>query len=412
MIIIYYLDLAYNCGLIRVNLGFVTDLINIPLILYTLNSYLKSKNEENHSRTLEIIWGLFILYYAVLLLMQPGFASKVSFILNLREIYPYLIFYYTIAFIKREKDFKTFWRVLMFYSVVASFLSVLQSLHPIELIMESPLYGVGHWREGQQFILGSVERVMLASLYLVEIMFLYFSIKTISEDKKKHTLMLTILALPILISYARSHWIALIFCIIMIYILSFYYLRGAKSFLKKIVLGVGIALLVYGILLEINSHIVYQIADRFMLTFDEYLNETGSYGSRLHTMMVGLILWQKNILFGLGPFFMNIENMPELTDVGFIYVLVTIGAVGLALFTIVWLTNVIFGIKLVIQGLKFQNMEIMKGGMLLITTFVFLIIIQQYTQMYFTVTLLAVISGYAVALQNYNQRLMLHEILQ
>lgn len=402
MLIAYFVDLACYTGMIKLELGFLKDIINIPLIIYALHYY--AHNYKKHSKVqkfIELGWCLFIFYFSIQLLNQPSgrlYSSKVSFILNIREIYPYLIFFYTIAVLNNYKKIKITWKVLLVYSIAGTVLTIYQSIISRGLLTDSHFYDVGHWRQGVEYILPSVQRVLLACLYLIEFMFLYYIVKMNNGNIKKYLLVTAVLSIPIILGFARSHWISLILCITILSVIVTREKSKTKKILKIVLSTAIVVLVVYALLIYINPSLIQKIQDRFILTFRDFSNDSGSYGSRLLTMVNGLKLWQNNILFGNGPYFSIVARMPYLTDVGFLYVLVTIGLAGLALFFILVVSNIYYGYRTFKNGLKCGNNDLVIGGLLLLITFIHNIIIQQYTQMYFTVSILAFVSGYTVAL--------------
>jgi O-antigen ligase len=102
-------------------------------------------------------------------------------------------------------------------------------------------------------------------------------------------------------------------------------------------------------------------------------------------------------LWGHGAMFWYFIEMPELSDVGFTYVLVTIGLVGLVLLIGLFVSILIFSYKTIKLAKQANDSYLFLAGMITFSIPIFLFIAQQYTQHTFSSILLSLGSGYCAA---------------
>lgn len=380
--------------------GIIFDILMIPLIVYSLISWRRREVRDVNERFLIFSFSIFIIYFIIILVTSEMYLSEVTSLMNIRLIYPYILFYVTIVILRNRQQIIAAVKYFLFLSVVASLFSVIQSIHGLEpLFNPHGFYNIGHWGGQGNIMIGPFARVMLPTVYLVYIVFIGSIIYLYISNKFNYIILITVLLVSIIISFTRSFWLATAIALV----LSVYLLLRTGQ-IKRITFNISIVLLLLFIgvtlfLISLDNPVSSSLSQRFLSIFSDIQNSSGTYGVRLMNLQRYLATWQSyGLLFGVDPFYIDRFGEPALSDVGFIYVLVTIGLTGLILLLLLWISGIVFSIGSIKKGVDAGNNQFLISGILLFASIVFFIICQVYTQYDFSSTLFSLIFGLSVAL--------------
>lgn len=406
MIYLLLIVVGLDLGVYRFpdNWKLMIDLLNIFLLIYSIPNYIKARKSINirSFRMLEFFWVVFIIYLSVLLMNEGPYLSKISSLFNLRQIYSYLLFFFIISILKNESNYKIFWSFCIYFAIIGVILSIGQSIYGSTPIFDNrKFYNTGH-TGGNTSDIGAITRVILPTLYLIEVIFLHYFIVNLRTFKIKNILMMIILIVPVIIGYARGQWLAIAICMLLVFMIHKIFIKQTLIFTMNRLTGLIIStffILLFSYIVSsiVNPEFLRGVNERIYSLYYDIAMQEGTFGSRLQTIDFGIKLWQDSPFFGQGPFFSQKMELPQLTDVGFLYVLVTIGVAGLIIFILLLLSNIIFGYHLLKHELKHKSNNIDQLGILVIVIPIYLMIAQQFTQFYFSFSVLPVISGYAIA---------------
>jgi O-antigen ligase len=322
---------------------------------------------------------------------------------NIRFAYPYFLFFGAIANLTTQKRINQFIRVIIIFGIIGGAVSIWQSLHGITPLFD-PLgfYYIGHWSGQQVYITTGIARVILPPLYLIYIIFIsLFLFGLVYKDQKYYPLMIFFL-IPIFIGFARSQWLAIVLTIAieLVLLTKFTTFKTGRLILNACLFVIALFLSLWIFDKIFSGNIMTQVANRVSLFFYDINYEKGNYASRLSTIAVSLNLWLANPWWGHGAAYWAIVKMPELTDVGFTFVLVTIGLVGLVLLIGLYVSILVFSYKTMKLARQANDGYLFLAGMVSFSIPIFLFIAQQYTQMTFSNVLLPLGSGYCAAQYN------------
>ena len=379
--------------------GLISDLLIVPLIIYSVLSWKKSPKSDLMEQMLISVWSCFVVYFILVLISAEKYHSKITSILNIREIYPFILFYFTPVIINsREKLIKVLKFVLVL-SAIASVFAVAQSIYgPIPMFDPTGFYNTGHWAGQGTVMIGPISRVALPTMYLIYSVSIGIVIYDLVKGKLKFLPLIILLTISILISFTRSFWLATTIAVIFTVIILIRYRLISKntfyiSFISLIVI-VGLIL----VLIMLDNPVSISINDRLLSIFSDIHNTSGTYSLRLISLQKFIEIWRSfGVFFGIDPFFIGRFNEPTLSDVGFVYVLVTIGLVGLILLISIWILGISYAIKTLRTGVKTNKVELSITGAFLFASIIFFIICQVYTQFSFSSSLFALIFGTSIA---------------
>lgn len=377
----------------------INDLLFMPLIIYSVLSWKKSFKNDITEKLLIYLWSGFVIYYILLLVTAEKYHSAISSILNIRDIYPFILFYIsTIIINSKEKLIKAL-KFGLALSIIASIFAVIQSIHgPKPMYDPTGFYNIGHWAGQGTVMIGPISRVTLPTMYLIYIVFISLIIYDLIKGKISFLPLILLLTISILISFTRSFWLSTTISIILTVIILIRNLLISKntfyiSFISLIVIA-GIILLV----IMLDNPISVSLNERLLSIFSDIHNTSGTYSLRLISLQKFIEIWKSfGVFFGIDPYFIGRFNEPTLSDVGFVYVLVTIGLIGLILLTTIWILGIRYAINMLKTGVKTNKVELSITGAVLFASIIFFIICQVYTQFSFSSSLFSLIFGTSIA---------------
>jgi O-antigen ligase len=407
MIIFFFFLCAHNIGLFKYPSGnwqAFGDFSNIGFFIVSLFFYLKERRSlaKTHFRQLELLWLLFLVYFIISALSSAS-TSKYGAIGNIRLAYPYFLFFGTIATLTTQKKINQFIRVIMYFGIIGGAVSIWQSLNGITPLFDpNSFYYIGHWGGQQTYIAPGIARVMLPPLYLIYIIFIsLFLFGIVYKDQKYYPLMIFLL-IPIFIGFARSQWLAIVLTIAIVFVLLSKYrtIKTGRLLLNVFLFIVAIILSLWIFDKIFGGNIMTQVVERVSLFFYDINYNKGTYGNRLSTIQLSINIWLSNPLWGHGVAYWYFIKRSPLNDVGYTYVLVTIGLVGLVLLIALFVSILIFSYKSIKLAKHASDPYLFLSGMVTLSIPIFLFIAQQYTQSTFTNVLLSLGSGYCAAQYN------------
>lgn len=379
--------------------GLLRDIMFLPLFIYSLVVWKKPKRGIFLEMLLMFLFGIFIFYNVILLVSTEKYLSEITSLLNIRTIYPFLLFFITISVVNTKERLMLAIKFGLIMSVIASLTAIIQSIYgPTPMFDPAGFYNIGHWEGQGGMMIGPIARVTLPTLYFVYLVFIALILYFMVSGKIKHPALLILLTILILISFTRSAWLAtLIAIIVAIVILNRYMLINKNTFSVSFIL---LTLLSGGVVVFImlDNPISVSLNDRLLSIFSDLQNASGTFGYRLLNLQRFVELWKSfGFFFGVDPFFIGRFNEPTLADVGYVYVLVTIGLIGFILLVLMWLLGFIYGYRLVKAGSVTMNYELILSGSVLSASILFFIICQAYTQYGFVTSISTVVYGLAIA---------------
>jgi len=379
--------------------GIVRDILFIPLIIYSIVTWKKSPGGTLLEKTLIFSFGVFVFYNMILLVSAEKYLSEITSILNIRDIYPFILFFIIIAIVDNEKKFvKTIWYGLIM-SVVAALFSIAQSIYgPTPMFDTELFYNIGHWEGQGGMMIGPIARVTLPTLYLIYIVFISLIIFYLVAGKIKYHWLLILLVIAILISFTRSAWLAtMVGLIVSMFFLSSNTLIKKNTYSVSFILLTILSVLIV-VFIMLDNPISASLNDRLLSIFSDLQNASGTFGYRLLNFQRFVETWKSfGFYFGVDPFFIGRYHEPTLSDVGYVYVLVTIGLVGFVMLVSIWLLGIAYAIKTLITGARSGTMELALSGAVLLASIIFFIICQVYTQFGFVSSLFSIICGMTIA---------------
>lgn len=379
--------------------GLVSDLLIVPLIVYSVLSWKKSPKNDLMEKVLISFWSCFVIYFILVLVSAEKYHSKITSILNIREIYPFILFYFTPVIINSKEKLIKVLKFVLVLSAIASLFAVAQSIYgPKPMFDPTGFYNTGHWAGQGTIMIGPISRVALPTMYLIYFVSIALVIYDLVKGKLNFLPLIILLTISILISFTRSFWLATTIAVIFTVIILIRNLLINKntfyiSFISLIVIA-GLILL----LIMLDNPISISINDRLLSIFSDIHDTSGTYSLRLISLQKFIEIWRSfGVFFGIDPFFIGRFNEPTLSDVGFVYVLVTIGLVGLILLISIWILGISYAIKTLKTGVKTNKVELSITGAFLFASIIFFIICQVYTQFSFSSSLFALIFGTSIA---------------
>lgn len=404
MLVIYYIVMVYNLGFFRLpdgSLKGIMDILNIVLFIYSVFKYINIRKNitYNFYSKFEIPFLLFLFYFVLSALFSDT-NSKYGQIINLRLTYGFLLFFPTVILNDSIGKIKFLLRFCFFLAFLGSILSIVQSLHGAEPLFDAEnYYNLGHWGGQQYNIFPGMARVMLPPIYTIYIVFIFFFMRLLVEKKKKNIVFMIVLILPIFISYARSFWLAIFITFsVILFIGNYYKFFKVLSWIK--IFLITIVIIYVGIFIGQNffgANLSYALLDRLNDLFFDVENTSGTLGSRIAMIPIALSIWAKNPFWGNGVLLSVLDYFPNLTDVGFVYVLVTIGLIGLFLIVLYYYSILYFGNKIlrisIINNDKFLSLL----ALFTISIVILYIVVGYFTQYAYTMSHISLSTGVLIA---------------
>lgn len=369
--------------------------------------YRKERKKINfrYFKILEISFIIFLFYFAIIAFNSET-QSQYGKITNIRSLYPLFLFFSTIAILSTKEYFNKANKYFIYFAIVGSFLAIVQSITGIEPILDKEIfYNIGHWEGQQHMITEDLARVMLPTIYLIYVVFIALFAYIQIHHKNKYYSLMALFLIPIFVGYARSQWVAIILCMlfVLIFVSNLEHYKF-KRMLKNVILLLAIFFISLSILNYIaGGYIITELYERAINTYHDIYLESGTFGSRLQTMGLSLSIWASSPYIGHGIYYSQFEVMPQLSDIGFTYVLVTIGIIGLVLFLSYLFMNMVYGYAIISFANKNKNKVLFNAGLVTLLTSILFFITQHYTQHNYTISLLAISSAYSVVVYKLEQ---------
>ena len=379
--------------------GLVRDILFVPLLIYSIATWKKSPKGDLLGKILIFSFGAFIFYNMILLVSAKKYLSEITSLMNIRDVYPFFLFFITIALVDDKEKFMKTIKFGLVMSVFAALVAIAQSIYgPTPMFDPEGFYNIGHWEGQGGMMIGPIARVTLPTLYLIYIVFISMIIYYLVAGKIKYSWITILLITAILISFTRSTWLATLVALI---ISAFFLNRNmlikkntySVSFILLTVLTLSIV-----VFIMLDNPISVSLNDRLLSIFSDLQNSSGTFGYRLLNLQRFVDTWKSfGFLFGVDPFFIGRYNEPTLSDVGYVYVLVTIGLVGLLMLATLWILGFAYGIKTLKTGALLKTRESSLSGAVLIASIIYFIICQVYTQFGFVSSLFSIVYGLTIA---------------
>ena len=383
-------------------LGGIIDFLYFVLFVNSIFRYIKIRKtlNPNFVRISEVMIVLFFFYYSYCILSAPMYLSTIK-LLNLRAVYPVGFYFMTIAHLNSTERINKCVRVFVIACIAGGIMTILQSLYGNTPMLDpESFYNIGHW-EGQMSMIGSISRVMLPVIYSIYILFIAMIFYYVLTKNTNVVGLLIFLLIPIFISFGRTLWGTTVISIILGILLLILNkaIKTTKMIKTAIIIfatvAIGIALLPY-----IAPDLGESVFNRFSLTFEDVENKSGTLEMRLESSAAALLLWSESIWTGVDPFLMDREDMPELSDVGYTFVLVSIGLMGALIIILIWITQMILSVIMLKKAVLLKNDQMILFSVILFSSVIFWVISQQYLQYNFTLTLTFFIYGLAITVYN------------
>lgn len=379
--------------------GLLRDILFLPLFIYSLVVWKKPQKGNLLEMILIFLFGIFVFYNVILLVSTEKYLSEITSLMNIRIIYPFLLFFITIAIVNTKEKFKRTILIGLIMSVVASATSIAQSIYgPTPMFDPAGFYDIGHWEGQGGMMIGPIARVTLPTLYFVYLVFITLILYFMVSGKIKYPVVLVLVTIVILISFTRSAWLATLVALIMaILILNRNRLINKNTFFISFILLILLSGAVV-VFIMLDNPISVSLNDRLLSVFSDLQNASGTFGYRLLNLQRFVEVWKSfGFYFGVDPFYIGRFSEPTLADVGYVYVLVTIGLTGFILLILMWILGIVFGWRLVKTGAAVNNRGLVLSGAVLSASIIYFIICQAYTQYGFVTSLFSVVFGLAVA---------------
>jgi len=379
--------------------GILRDMIFIPLLIYSILTWKKSPKGDLLEKILIFSFGVFVFYNIILLVTAEKYLSEITSLLNTRDIYPFILFFITISLVNNKEKFVKTLRYGLIMSFVAALFSIAQSIYgPTPMFDTELFYNIGHWEGQGGMMIGPIARVTLPTMYLIYIVFISLIIYYLAAGRIRYLWIIILLVIAILISYTRSAWLAtMVALIVSTYFLSRNLLIKKNTYSVSFILLIILSVLIV-VFMMLDNPISASLNDRLLSTFSDLQNASGTFGYRLVNFQRFIETWKSfGFYFGVDPFFIGRFREPTLSDVGYVYVLVTIGLVGLMMLVTIWILGIIYAIKTIKKGAASKTLELSLPGAVLLASVFYFIICQAYTQFSFVSSLFAIVYGLTIA---------------
>ncbi len=379
--------------------GLIRDLLFLPLLVYSIVTWKKPKKRDTLELILVFFFGAFIFYNVILLVTAEKYLSEITSLLNIRDIYPFILFFITIAIVNDKEKFLTTIKFGLIMSVVASVIAIAQSIYgPTPMFDPAGFYNIGHWEGQGGMMIGPIARVTLPTLYFVYIVFIAMILHYLLTGKIIYPVAMLLVIIVILISFTRSAWLATMGAIIVASLF-----LNSNLLIKKNTFSISFILLtllsgVIVVFIMLDNPISTSLNERLLSIFSDLHNASGTFGYRMLNIQRFIDIWRSfGFFLGVDPFFIGRFGEPTLADVGYVYVLVTTGLIGFVLLITIWILGFFYGRKLLKAGCKSNTNELVISGAVLSASIIYFIICQAYTQYGFVTSLFSIVYGMSIA---------------
>ncbi|WP_336515900.1 O-antigen ligase family protein [Pollutibacter soli] len=369
------------------------DLMNCWLVYLCFRRW---KKTPLPFRTILTSWILLGVYIGFLAMNSEYVKGIGTFMYSLRAVYPFglMIFIY---FLVDESQMKFYINYVHFLCVLGAGLTIAQSLHGTEgLFADGYFYNRGH-SGGQNYEINAfLTRVTLPTYYITVIMFMYLVYEFIYKgaDLLKSAL-LGLYVIVILIGFSRSSWLAISICIVFALFITMLIRREkfqkAVSYILLTVLCISVVLTFLDT--PVVNTIKQTLGERIEEMFYDLEKKDGNLASRLSTIEFGMRLFQTSPWIGIDLNLVALYEMYQATDVGYLYALLTMGAIGLVLLCVWYLITIVVSYNQIFRSARKKDTDGIILSLLLLTNILLFIMIQQVNQFTFSTACLSITCG-------------------
>lgn len=395
-------DFWLLCFMTAVNVGafalpspliYGADLLNGFLVYRVFRRWRKLEPPFNIIVTCWVILAVYIGFLAATSDLVKGLSTL---LLSLRELYPYGLLIYIVAFLEKE-DFEKYIKFLHLICISGVVLAILQSLKGTEgLFGDETFYHRGHSGGQNQMINNYMSRVLLPTIYLIKVMFLYLVYQMIlTKTKTIHIILAFAYAIVILIGFSRSSWSGLILCILLALLVTFM-IRKEKfqKAISYILLFVFVFTLFFSIVdTPVIASIRDSLTERVEEMFHDIEKKDGNLGSRISTIEIGMRMYATSPWTGIDINLIALYELYQMSDVGYLYALLTIGLIGLVLLCLWYLVTLVISYRYIWKAARNQDIDGVIIALLALSVILFFIVIQQTNQFTFSTACLSISTG-------------------
>ncbi len=369
------------------------DLLNGVLVYLSWRNWKPVKPPFN---IIVIIWIALAVYIAFLAVNSDYVKGASTLLFSLRELYPFGLMIYIVALVDEEKldSYIKFLHLVCFSGVV---LALAQSLKGTEgLFGDETFYHRGH-SGGQNYMINNyLARVVLPTMYIIQIMFLYLVYQMILDRTQLvHKILLVLYAIIILIGFSRSNWSGLIICIVLALLIT---LTIRKEKFQRAVSWILLTIFVLTVVFTVvDTPVIKTIRESLTERVDEMFydleKKDGNLGSRLSTIEIGMRMFESSPWTGIDLNLIPLYEYYQMSDVGYLYALLTMGLIGLVLLGLWYLVTIFISYRYIMVSARKQDYQGVIISMLLLSNILFFIMIQQTNQFTFSTACLSITTG-------------------
>jgi hypothetical protein len=257
------------------------------------------------------------LYLGMILIMTLISKAELSdwggnqFIANLRRVLYFGSFFYVVSMLRTSSDSSFVLRLMLFYAVVGSILTILQSLYgptpmfSASISMDSDMYSfynVGTWNQFDS-IGGVLTRVNLPVIYIIIWAFFYFMVKALDKLELKSISLVGLFALPIFIDYSRGLFFGIFLALVLLPFLKKEKKWRLRTLFKYVFIGATILILFVVVASNLFGLDPLKIVQRRVISGAEDISQTGGTWEyrmdEVEAFQASELGWG-DILFGFG----------------------------------------------------------------------------------------------------------------
>ena len=304
------------------------DVLFVLLFFSLFPAYLQQRRAANSVwlHRLEFAWLVLILVLVIQAVRSPA-ASPSETVTQIQFVEGYLMFFPTVAMLSSRSRLKQLAIIGVVFAIMGTLLTIAQSHYGSKEIVSSPFYNTGAW-PGSKGIIDGVVRVNLPVTASISFVLLILLSWSMVRPRWWYLPLGAFLLIALLISFARSLWLALI-------------AASAVEVLTMLVLGrlrvsQALRVVVAPIMLLLSlltapyiglASLADAIQERGSEGFVLFASGTGTWGTRLDQTDAALRLWASNPIWGVGFTYYN--TFGAYIDLGLPLTLVSLGLVGL-----------------------------------------------------------------------------------
>jgi len=331
------------------------DILLLTLLVFIVPSYIRQRKKlfSLPFKNLERAWIVFILLLAVASFLSPA-ESLTERLVHVRFVQGYLLFFPTVAVITSERRLRLFAGFGLLIAVAGTILTVLQSLHGLENLFDSPFYDIGAWGGNKQIVEGITRVNLPVSNWIAYVILIALAIQLLKPNLSQGVV-IGVLCITILLNFARSLWLGMLAAVFVELVVLMYVGAIKWARVSKImVLPVSVAIVVIAAPLLGLQGLSDALGGRIEEGIFFFSAGAGTWGVRLAQSAAAYTLWSENWLFGIGTAYRS--EFGGFIDMGLPSVLVSVGVVGFLAF--VWLFGSCWRVGLRAAKLAFRQQSL------------------------------------------------------